>query len=277
LVRDQVKSAADVFALMDVLSLRSEIYAAINNDNHEYWIERPDCRRPVRELNLFRAKQMTPLVIVAWERLSAPEFAKLLKLLSVLTFRYSVIGRLNTNELESVYHQAARLLIDGAASTAGELFSVLRAVYVDDVAFEQNFARLDMDTTGQRKQLVKYILSELETDASGTSRAYETDPGTIEHILPENASQDWEHEFPADQWGKYVYRLGNLTLLEGPINRDIGDAPYPRKAARYAQSNYALTTAVVERAPDQWNPALLEARQAQMARRAVHIWRSGYA
>jgi hypothetical protein len=276
LVRDQVKTAADVFRLMDILSQRSEIYAAINNENHEYWIEQPECRRPVRELNLFRAKQMTPLVMVAWERLSAPEFVKLLKLLSVLTFRHSVVCRLNTNELETVYHQAARLLGDGSATTAGELFDVLRAVYVDDVAFEQTFSRLDIDTSGQRKQLVKYILCELEGDASGRPRAFETDPGTIEHILPENASEAWEQEFTVEQWSKYVYRLGNLTLLKGPINRDIGNAPYPEKVVKYAHSGYSLTTSLIQQAPDNWNPDQVDARQAHMARRAVHIWRSAY-
>ncbi|MHB1123616.1 MAG: DUF262 domain-containing protein [Ramlibacter sp.] len=277
LVRDRVKSAPDVFALMDVLRDRSEVFAAINDPSHEYWIEHPECRTPVRELNLFRAKQMTPLVMTAWDKLSKPEFARLLKVLAVITFRYTVVSGLNTNELEPVYHQTAKDVWDGKARSTREIFDRLRSIYVDDEAFEQNFARLDMDTSGQRRQLVKYILAKLETDASGVERAYETDPGTIEHILPENATrEEWDVAFPENQWSKNVFRLGNLTLLEASVNRDLANSGYPIKAGRYAESGYAITAAIPQMAPDAWTPDLLALRQARLARRAVHIWRCDY-
>lgn len=275
-VRDKVKSAEEVFSLMDVLRQRSEIYAAINDVNHEYWIERPECKPHVRELNLFRAKQMTPLVMVAWEKFSAQEFAKLLRLLSVITFRYSVVSSLNTNELEPIYHHAARKVLDDQVKTAAQVFDLMRAVYVDDVVFEQNFARLDIDTSGQRKQLVKYILCELESDVSGVQRSFETDPGTIEHVLPENPSAGWEQAFPSDIWTKNIFRLGNLTLLEGSINRDLSNADYPSKAARYPESSYTLTKKIAEEFPDVWSLDALNARQARLAKRATHVWRSAF-
>ena len=276
LVRDNIKSGADVFELMDVLHARSEVFAAINDVNHEYWNEYPECRRHVRELNLFRAKQMTPLVMTAWERLSKPEFAKMLKLLSTITFRYTVVSGLNTNELEPVYHVAAKAVQEGAATAAGQIFEFLRPIYVDDALIEQNFARLDIETSGQRKQLVKYILCRLEGDASQRDRAYETDPGTIEHILPENPTQAWEETFPEAQWSKNVYRLGNLTLLEGRINRDLENAEYSVKAGRYPESEYALTRVIPVEAPEHWTPDTLALRQGQFAKRAVHIWRSDF-
>lgn len=276
IIRDRIKSGADVFDLMGVLQARSEVFSAINDVNHEYWNEYSECRRPVRELNLFRAKQMTPLVMVAWENLSRQEFAKLLKVLAVITFRYSVVGSLNTNELEPVYHAAAKAVLDGKATTAGQIFELLRSIYVDDVVVEQNFTRLDIETSGQRKQLVKYILCKLESDASGIERAYETDPGTIEHILPENPTQEWEQVFPAEQWSKNVYRLGNLSLLEGSINRDLANSDYSVKAAKYRESGYVLTSAIPDVAPEAWTPDTLALRQIGLARRAVHVWRSDF-
>ncbi len=276
LVRDRVKSAQDVFALMDVLRARSEIYAAINDVNHEYWNEYTECRRPVRELNLFRAKQMTPLVMAAWEKLDKDEFAKLLKLLAVITFRYSVVSSLNTNDLEPVYHLAAKAVHAGTAMTAGAVFNLLKPIYVEDDVVEQNFTRLDIETSGQRRQLVKYILCKLESDASGAECAYETDPATIEHVLPENPATEWEQTFPAALWSRNVYRLGNLTLLEAGINRDIGNSPYAQKMLRYPQSGYFLTQSVVQQAPEAWTPEALAFRQARLAKRAVHIWRSAF-
>jgi len=275
-VRDHVKSAQQVFALMDVLRQRSEIYAAINDVNHEYWIDLPECRKAVRELNLFRAKQMTPLVMVAWEKLVPLEFARLLRLLAIITFRYSVVSGLNTNELEPVYHAAARTVLSGEATTANAIFQILKDIYVEDDVFRQNFSRLNIDPAGQRKQLVKYILCQLESDASNAEKFFESDPGTIEHILPENATAAWEAEFPADQWPRHVYRIGNLTLLEAGINRDIGNSPYAVKVAKYPESSYAITTCIAELAPESWTPDSLNLRQDQLAARAVHIWRSAY-
>lgn len=277
LVRERVKDSLNVFALMDVLQSRSEIFAALNDPNHEFWVERAECKRPISELNLFRAKQMTPLVMTAWERFSREEFEKLLRVLAVITFRYTVVSRLNTNDLEPVYHAAAKAVAEGGVTSTRQVFEGLKSIYVDDEAFSQSFGRLDIDTSGQRKQLVKYILCKLESDASGVERAHEIDPGTIEHILPENASQAWEEAFPADAWSKFVYRLGNLTLLEASTNRAIGNASYADKISQYAGSAYVLTRNVAEMAPDEWTPDILNARQMRLAVRAYHIWRAAYA
>ncbi|MGE0332960.1 MAG: DUF262 domain-containing protein [Ramlibacter sp.] len=276
LVRDRVKSTADVFELMDVLAARAEIFAAINNVNHEYWSERPECRRPVRELILFRAKQMTPLVMAAWDKFDKVEFSKLLKLLSVVTFRYSVIGNRNTNELEPVYHLAARAVLDGAAATARGVFERLKVIYIDDEIVEQNFARLDVETSGQRKSLARYMLCKLESDASGVDIDFETHPATIEHILPENPVQNWDEDFPEELAAKYVYRLGNLTLLESSINREVENREYSQKVREYKRSKYSLTTGLVAQFPDVWTSATVDARQRELAKRAPHIWRSDF-
>lgn len=276
LVGDRVRSAQDVFALMDVLRKRAEIFAALNDPHHEYWIEFQDCRGPIKELNLFRARQMTPLVLVAWERFPKAEFAKLLKTLATITFRYSVIGGLNTNALEPVYHLAAKAVADGAVTTARQAFERLSAIYVDDATFEQSFSRIDLETSGQRKQLVKYVLCRLETDASGTECSHETDPATIEHVLPENPSADWDVLFSADQWQKNVYRLGNLTLLESGLNRDLANRDFAAKAARYSESRYQLTQHIATASTGSWTPESVLARQARLAKCAVHVWRSDF-
>ncbi|MHB8576553.1 MAG: DUF262 domain-containing protein, partial [Dehalococcoidia bacterium] len=106
LVRDSVYSPEDVFALMGALEARAELFAALSDSNHGYWIDASDCRQPIRELNLFGVRQMTPLLFAAWERFSTADFAHVLKLVSVISFRYSVVSGLNPNALEPAYHQA---------------------------------------------------------------------------------------------------------------------------------------------------------------------------
>jgi len=276
LVRDQVKRPEEVFSLLEALEARSELFAALGDVNHEYWIDRPESRPFIRELLLFRSRQMTPLLFAAWERFSAEDFARVVKLVAVITFRYSVVCGLNTNELEPISHRAAKAVLNRSTVTVAGVFDILRTLYVDDVKFKQEFANLQIKTSGPRRRLTKYILCRLEHDASNIVRDFETDPGTIEHILPENPEQCWELSIRRDDWPSLVYRLGNLTLLEAKANRTAGRGGYEQKRGFYENSLYHLARKVVEQAPEEWLQAQIEARQNHMANRAACVWRSDF-
>jgi hypothetical protein len=277
LVRERVRSGGDVFALLDALERRAEVFAALFDPQHNYWIERSDSAPYVRELNVLRVRQMTPLVFAAWERFDEADFARVLKLLVAVLFRYSAISGLNTNALELVFHEAAKGMLEGRLRTPAEVFGLLRPVYVDDARFEQDFARVAPDSGGQGKKLIRYILARLEGDASGRQCDPDTDPGTIEHILPENPTAVWEADFPREYWDRSVDRLGNLTWLEPALNRQVANADFAVKRHAYRGSRYELSRALPDEVGDEWTPARLDARQARMARRAVHLWRSDFA
>jgi hypothetical protein len=277
IVREKVKTPQQVFDLMEALERRAELFAALSDPSHAYWIELPDCRPHVRALNLFKVRQMTPLLFAAWEALPRSEYASILKLVSVLSFRYSVVSGLNTNALEPAYHVAAKAVLKGEAGNPRAVFECLKPIYVDDERFRQDFERFVIDTSGQRKRLAKFVLARLESDASGRECDPDTDPATIEHILPENPTDSWAAMFPREHWESALYRLGNLALLEGGINRDIGNSEYPSKVSRYQESAYKTTRDIAPLAPEEWTPELLSLRQRQFAQRAVHLWRSDYA
>ncbi len=275
-VREEVKTSADVFALMDALEERADLFAAMDDTTHEFWMERTAAKPYVRDLQLFGVRQHMPLVFAAWERMSADDFTRVLKLLCVLSVRYTVIGSLNTNELEPVYHRAAKALLDGVIRTPAEVFAQLRSVYVDDEKFVRDFSHKEMDTTGRRKKVVKYLLCELETDASGTRHDWESDPGTIEHILPENPSAQWDEAFKPDRQKDFIYRLGNLVLLEPSINRNCQNGGFEDKKTFYGQSRYVLANGLGQEDQADWSPTTLALRQERLARRAVHVWRADF-
>jgi hypothetical protein len=94
------------------------------------------------------------------------------------------VSGLNPNALEPAYQEAAKAVLDKGATNLATLFERLEPIYVDDGKFRNDFAVLSVDTGGQRKKPVKYILARLEEDASGRSCDPDTDPATIEHVLP---------------------------------------------------------------------------------------------
>ncbi len=274
--RDQIDTPNDVFGLLDELEPRAEIFAALRDPTHGFWQELPAAKPFIQEFRLFRVRQITPILFAAWEVYSKEEFVKLLKLLSVISFRYNVISDLNTNALEPVYHDAAKNILDQKSTKASDSFKDLRIVYVDDEKFKSDFSIFSVSSSGPGKKLVRYILAKLEARASGKSCDYETDNGTIEHILPENPSTDWAADFPEELWEQSIYRLGNLTFLEVDKNRSIGNKPYREKVAIYPTSKYTLTQKVAEYAPEEWTPAHLDQRQFHLAKAAAQIWRSDY-
>ena len=277
LVRSRVTKPAAVFLLMDALERRAELFSALSDPTHGYWIETAAARPHVRELEIFRVRQVYPLLFAAWERFNREDFVRVLKVVAVISFRYTVIGGLNPNALEPVYHRAAKAVLDGSATTLPAVFLLLREVYVEDGKFESDFAQYGIATSGIRKKLAKYILSRLEADASNRAVDHDTDPATIEHILPENPTEVWEGGFSHDRWESTIYRIGNLTLLEPSANRRVGNADYTTKLIEYRQSAYAITRDLANLAPADWTAPLLEARQRCLAARAVHVWRSDFA
>lgn len=277
IVRDRVNSPKDVFALMDGLERRAELFTALGDPNHEYWIEYSDCRPHIQELKLFRVRQLTPVLFAAWEKLTRADFARVLKLVTKVTFRHTIIAKLNTNDLEPVSHAAAKAILSGEATSPAGVFARLRPIYVDRDRFVQAFVDMEVSTSGQKKKLAKYILCHLEQDAAGKTCDYLTDAGTIEHILPENPGAEWDSDFPPERQDKFIYRVGNLALLEAAKNREIGTSEYPRKVEVYCESSYVTTRKIAEEiAPEAWSPEFIKKRQLAMANRAQHLWRSDF-
>ena len=123
LIRDRVTTSQQVFELLRALEARAELFSALADANHEFWMEQPEAKRYIRDLVLFRARQVTPLLFAAWERFSPDDFIRMLKLATpprhrVVSFRY-LVSRRNPNRLELVYPEAAKAILDGHAPRPG--------------------------------------------------------------------------------------------------------------------------------------------------------------
>lgn len=277
LIREEFRTPRQVFDLVKQLESRAELFAALTDPWHEYWREIPEARPLIRELLLFGGRQMTPLLFTVWERFSHRDFVRVLKTVSTISFRHNIVSALSRGELESVYSRAAKAVADGEVKTPAAVFRSLRPIYIDDEKTREDFAQLAIETRGAGNKVVRYILVRLEADASGRLVDPDSDPGTIEHILPENpGGESWE-EFPEGRREAFLYRIGNLTLLERRANRDLANRPFPEKVVAYGKSDYALTRQVAEISRGVWTPEQLEKRQRRLAERAVQIWRSDFA
>ena len=275
-VSEQVRTPLEVFGLLEQLEARAELFAALSDPRHEHWAEMPEAGVFIGDLTRFGVDQWTPLLFAAWERFSRRDFVRTLKLLVAISFRRQVVSGLSPNDLESAGAAAARAVLKGAVRNLETVSAALESVLVPDEKMARDFGGLRLTTRGRQRRVARYILARLESDASGRDCDPDSDSATIEHILPEHPDDSWEDTFPFHRHEHFLYRIGNLTLLERQGTRDIGDRPYADKVAAYERSRYTLTRHVAEMAPEEWTPALIEHRQKQLAARAVQIWRNDF-
>jgi len=94
---------------------------------------------------------------------------------------------------------------------------------------------------------------------------------TIEHVLPQTITEEWEAELGPDareQWERLLHSLGNLTL--SGYNTELSNQPYSAKRVSLANSHYELNRyfARIER----WSADAIRERAMSLACRAVRIW-----
>lgn len=267
-IKADVKSAEDVFALLDELERSAVLYQALQDPYDPYWSDLPVAKEQVRILNLLGVKQFKSLALSTGRNLP-DSLQDLLRFCMLISIRYTIIGDLNPSELERVYNDVAVDIERGTLRTTGQIREALRQVAVSDEDFRDAFSRRTIAASGRSKKVVRYILCALERQLGHPDVRDETCAATIEHILPENLGSSWETIYTHDQHERFVNRLGNYTLLDPSRNRDLGNLPFPDKLAGYQQSGYRMTSRIS--APE-WTPDLIDARQREMAGWASTVW-----
>lgn len=133
------------------------------------------------------------------------------------------------------------------------------------------FNTKSMVNNSRNNRIVKYILGKLNKYNGGQREVdLYSEVDTIEHILPQNPSENWQiDEESAEQ---LVYRLGNQCLLEKSLNKNLGNSEYSVKKEIYRESSFKDTKDIAENY-DQWDKNAINSRQSKMGRSAKAIWK----
>lgn len=271
-MKDVVKTSPAVIELLDELEKNAQLYNALSNSSDPFWIGQKEQKKRIKEIELFKEKQALPLLLASYNNLSAEEFTRILRIVGVITFRYTIIGGLHTNLKEEVYNKTAIKISSKELTNASMIAKEVKALYTSDKDFKNDFSTTTINTK-RNKKLVRYILFEIENHLAQTDTDYEDSPATIEHILPENAGDEWIANFPVSIQESLVYRIGNYTLLEDDKNRYCGSKNFEVKKSIYHTSQYEMSKQIV--ATD-WTPNTLDIRQTRLSDYASTVWRLPY-
>jgi hypothetical protein len=223
---------------------------------------------------------------------------------------YYIFTKTPTKDLERSFSQWAdelRTIAEGGDPAKQKM--QLNAFIAD--RFEKNMAGKSQELADALKRFTlysmqqyrtRYLLARLtqhvEMAFSGLKVPGSLEPFTnleIEHILPNKPEDDlrakWTTDNPGVVYDDYKNRLGNLTLLEKPINIVAGNDFYTAKQVEYGKSGNYLTRSLValtdvgqntsisrinaklEAFPN-WNAASIEKRHAMLIALARDVWKT---
>lgn len=272
-VKGFVKLDSEVFDLLERLEYYAYNYVALGNSDDELWAQDKELRNIVNILKAFKIIQWKPLVMVALEKLENADVKRLMKSIVSISYRYNIIARMQTNDMERTYSKAAINLYNNKEATILSVLADLKAIYVADEDFKAFFAAKQFNTNNSSdKKLLRYTLYKLEAqESAGNEYDFETDNGTIEHILPESYPSHWQTEFSEEEYLKSVFMIGNMTLLEaGKNNSEAADKDFASKKNVYKTSKFSLTRNIID---STWTPQSIRNRQAHLGKLATGIWK----
>ncbi|MBS6044209.1 MAG: DUF262 domain-containing protein [Neisseria sp.] len=270
IIRNQVKERQKVFDLIRGMEEDLDNYLALTSPEVSNWSL--EDKQLANILKMFRVRQPFPLLLAARRNFNSSDFTTLLRAITVISFRYNTIGAYSPNEQERVYNNTAQRISSREITDLAMLWPLLKTIYVEDNRFKVDFSEKSISTSdGRGKKIVRFILCALEKQLSGRDYELSSDSFNIEHILPQNAPDGWGG-FSYDESRALVDRLGNMTILNVRVNRDIGTEEYVEKRSYYEDSDYYLTKRLAEQ-NEEWTPERISAWQSWMANQATAIWR----
>lgn len=263
-IRSSITTEVEVFALIDDLYRYSDVYMALMDENDELWQDQ-DIRKYVGLLKVFRLKQPFSALMAAKLNLPDADFKKLFKSIIKICFRYNVICDRNPNDQDGPFNSLAMSIV---ASRSVD-YKILAPIMVDDSTFENSFADKTFPYNTRNNKVVRYILAKIEKCCGSTQDVNYTDEdASIEHILPQNADENWNID--EEKQKLMATRIGNICLLEKRLNTNLQNSSFQEKKKVYAQSSYLDAKSIAEK--EDWTEDEIVNRQRKMAHLAVSIW-----
>jgi len=159
----------------------------------------------------------------------------------------------------------------------------------DDTEWQQAWLGRDQ-YKGARQPRLRFVFENIEkAKRSALNEDIEINSAlTIEHIMPQGWRESWpipgletigDSEFHPERVARQterevaVNKIGNLTLLTGPLNSTVSNGPYSEKMpAVRAHSSLALNRDLTQF--DQWNEETIAKRGASLFETARQLWQA---
>ncbi len=263
-ISKQILNDKDAFNYVKELKDSSVYFSLLQNPQDSCWkqnaFNHAVCSN-LQDLQQLQLKQIYGILIAYLKNIGHHDFHTLVKWAENISFRFNTISSLDAKEQEKVYNEIAIKISAKEINNLTDIKKHLKRIYVKKDDFLLKFSNAEI----KRTTTIKYILNKLNKKMNGSS--LNLDDYTVEHILSKNKNSDWEmFTEPED----FVWRLGNLTLLDKKTNKDLDNKPFLEKKVTYQTDINPITNSLAEY--NHWRKEDINYRQSYFANLAESIW-----
>lgn len=206
-----------------------------------------------------------------------------------IAFRWAICGE-NAQQLETKFQNYAHELLPRNVENLKQVCTRLIMDSPSDEAFSAAFTNRSSRDTRMQAYVMRSLCYGI-TGSDVTTSRYEV---SVEHIapqnpLPESASEWYEKVAPFENtedgpsYEDYVYRWGNITILEKKLNSSVGQNIWKvkregkpgfetiSKLKGYRASNIEVTKHLLR--IESWNSDLIDRRSEWIASQALIYWK----
>ena len=265
-ITQRVKGKENVEKMVNELVFLSKVYKSARHIDYFSVFSNKRVNSALSALQSMKVTCFYPVVfsLALNDKYTEMDMAVVMEQFEKMSFRTFSICRRNSNIFEKPFSDIAVKINNGQLSNVRDIVSKIKEIDVSDEEFKNCFIVF----TAQYSPLIKYIMNKVnnyldknsELDLSGSKTH-------IEHVMPRNNSvwnvSDEVHD-------TYLWRLGNLTLLNSSLNESASNKTFEEKKKEYAQSKIKLNEYICSF--DKWDASSIEKRQLYLTDIALRIW-----
>lgn len=262
LFREIKRNVTNWQALLEDLWSASEWYNKLIEGSKEDWRDIKSGNKIIKSITALKLMGVSQCYVLLlsilrnYDKLGTDP-TRIFQLIEKFTFNYSAICKLPANKVERLYSNYARRIEETVNNEHPKRIPVkIQALFVqlekdlqeERPSFEFFYKRLreiEYGASQRSRQLVKYILSEINSLGQTGETIIDFDNVNIEHILPQSPNKKWG--LTKKEIKPYVNKIGNLTLVSKKFNSKVGNKIVREKIDEYAKSEIAMTNNLVDR------------------------------
>lgn len=274
---NKISNSTEARKTLEELRVASEAYLYLDSPRIRYNTDNVELNRfenLVETLKMVSANQYKS-VIVAMELkgFSFKDVNRVLKSLLDLHLRNIFISQDLANTLESFYpNLAKRIYLENL--NVNEILEDIDKRKNKGSVLKQKFTGRIIKTDREKK-IIRYILRKIYDFENNEEVRVLADAQhvNLEHILPQNPSQDseWVNTFKdIEERDLLTHNIGNLTLLLGSKNSSGGNQDFEAKKQIYKQSAIQHNNKIAEL--EKWNQKSINKRVLELYDLFIQVW-----
>jgi uncharacterized protein with ParB-like and HNH nuclease domain len=222
-------------------------------------------------IRTLKATSFIPILLALEMRkdaFSVKDKAAILRAIEVYVFRNATIAGKTANSTETFFSSIAHNIYEQKLISVNEIVKTIKSEMISDEDFKNSFCTFATKTQPYIRYILLSIHEYLDANHEINRNPQEVN---IEHIMPKTITDSWPG-IDNETHEKYLWRLGNLALLDDKLNKKASNQSFKEKQKIYKESlikpNQDLAVKYTE-----WGPKQIEERQKNLAEIALQIWR----